>query len=83
MQIPVRLEDWTLGTIKGLLKAGAFENEAFDFKEQLPMPSDKEGKHRLRKSIAAFANSGGGFLIYGIKDDRELSVYRLMIVLSE
>lgn len=33
-----------------------------------------QGKQRLRKSVAAFANSDGGFLIYEVDDNRELPV---------
>src|SRR4051812_40395704 len=74
MKIPERLEDWNLTAIKNILKAGVFELDVFDFKECLPPSSDDKGKHRLRKSIAGFANSGGGFLIFGIKDDRSLNL---------
>jgi len=79
MKFPTRLQDWTLENITGLLKSGAFEPDRFDFKEQLPHSKDPADKLHLRKSIAAFANSGGGFLIYGVKDDRTLPVKERMI----
>ncbi len=34
---------------------------------------DNGAKRRLKKSCAAFANSEGGFLIFGVSDDREAS----------
>jgi hypothetical protein len=82
MKIPERLQDWTLTRIEKILQAGVCENDRFDFKERLPAPADAEGKHRLRKSIVAFANSGGGFFIYGVKDDRSLSVQDRLIGIS-
>jgi hypothetical protein len=79
MQIPEHFKDWTLARITGLLKAGVCECDTFDFKERLPDSKNFDGKHRLRKTIAAFANSGGGFLIYGIKDDRSLATQDRLI----
>jgi hypothetical protein len=73
MNIPERLEDWTLNRVEEILNSGVCEDDVFDFKECLPPSTDDKGKQRLRKTIAAFANSGGGFLIYGVKDDRTLS----------
>jgi hypothetical protein len=45
------------------------EPETFDYKERLPDSRDESGKKRLRKECCAFANSSGGFLIFGVKDD--------------
>ena len=73
MEVPQTLEAWTLETLTPLLERG-FESESFDLKEQLPVPADELGKQRLRKAIASFANGAGGFLIFGVDDDRGLSV---------
>jgi len=70
--IPQTLDEWTLDAIIELLDQGHFESEWFDFKEMLPHPKDDKEKLRLRKSCAAFANSAGGFLVFGVKDDRSL-----------
>lgn len=71
--IPTALEGWNLDVIKGLLAQGVFESDLFDFKEKLPHKSDQEEKARLAKACCAFANSEGGFLIFGVKDDNGLS----------
>ena len=71
--IPGTLAEWTYETIELLLRQGQFEPETFDYKELLPSKDDKAGKLRLRKECCAFANSGGGFLIFGIKDERSLA----------
>ena len=83
MKIPERLEDWTYEAIKSLLEAGAFELDRFDFKETLPYPTDSAGKLRLRKAIVAFANSGGGFLIFGVKDDRSLPANERIVGITD
>lgn len=72
--IPTRLEDWTLEAIERLLAQGVFESDRFDFKELLPHAKAEADKLRLRKSCAAFANSSGGFLVFGVKDGKGLAV---------
>jgi hypothetical protein len=72
--IPTTLSGWTLEAVQALLQSGVFESEVFDFKEDLPHSKDSRGKERLRSACAAFANAEGGFLIFGIADDRSLPV---------
>jgi predicted HTH transcriptional regulator len=67
------LSEWTIESIKGLLDSGAFESEVFDFKEALPDPRNVDAKGRLQAACAAFANTDGGFLIFGVADDRRLT----------
>jgi Putative DNA-binding domain len=55
-----------------MLAAGMHEPEEFDFKEMLPHRNDNDGKHRLRAACCAFANSNGGFLVFGVADDKRL-----------
>src|SRR5260370_42001324 len=47
---------------------GHFEPELYDFQEALPHKKNDADKEGLRVSCCAFANSSGGFLIFGIKD---------------
>lgn len=68
--IPNKINDWTIDVIITLLKQGYYECEYFDFKEMLPNKKDSKGKSRLIKACGAFANQNGGFLIFGIKDDK-------------
>jgi hypothetical protein len=72
--VPTSLEGWTLVQLRGLLTQGVFETDRFDFKLELPHSRSDEGKRRMRGTIAAFANSSGGFLVLGVHDDRSLSV---------
>jgi hypothetical protein len=65
---PATLSKWTTEVLIELLSQGLFETEEFDFKETLP--SDEKGRDRLRSACCAFANAAGGFLVFGVKDDR-------------
>jgi len=66
--IPALIEAWNIDAIKHLLVQGYYEAETFDFKEMLPNSKDEVGKLRLLKTCCAFANSSGGFLIFGVQD---------------
>lgn len=70
--IPETLDGWTLDGVRSLVEQGVFETNRFDFKEMLPHAGEEGGKRRLRRDLAAFANSGGGFLVFGVKDDKGL-----------
>ena len=69
--IPQSLNDWNWPAINELLATGHFEDEHFDFKLMLPDSRNHEHKLHLRKVIASFANKEGGFLIYGIDDNKD------------
>ena len=45
------------------------EGEQLDFKEKIPDKEDKQGWERIFASICAFANTEGGTLIFGIKEE--------------
>ena len=70
--IPQALGEWTVESVRRLLELGAHEGDRFELKEALPHSKDEAGKDRLRKTCAAFANSFGGFIIFGVKDQRDL-----------
>lgn len=71
--IPNILDDWNYHLVERLVKDGFFETDRFDLKEDIPRRDDISGKERLEKSVCAFANTEGGFLVFGIKNDRSLS----------
>ncbi|MFC1993059.1 ATP-binding protein [Chloroflexota bacterium] len=70
--IPNNLNDWDFQLVEKLVRDEFFETDKFDLKEAIPHKDDKKGKDRLEKSACAFANTEGGFLVFGIKDDRSL-----------
>jgi len=71
--IPNDLQEWNIELVQELISKGVFESDQFDFKEKLPASQDENSKRRLRKTIAAFANSGGGFLVFGVSDNKNAS----------
>jgi hypothetical protein len=64
--IPDKLDAWTLEAIHEIAAAGVVENDRFDLKGDL-QPAEHQ-----RKVVAAFANSEGGFLVYGVTNDRRV-----------
>jgi len=64
--IPYRHEDWTKDAIRRVADSRITENDAFDFKADL-QPAEHQ-----RKTVAAFANTRGGFLIFGVTNDRQI-----------
>lgn len=64
MIVPSTLEGWTLDAIHEVADAGVVENDLFDLKADL-QPADHQ-----RKTVAAFANVGGGFLVFGVTNNR-------------
>ena len=70
--IPNNLNDWTYELIEKLVRDGYHETDKFDLKEDIPDKRNKSEKERLENTVCAFANTEGGFLIFGIKDERKL-----------
>jgi hypothetical protein len=64
--IPEALDGWTLETVREIAAAGVVENDLFDFKADL-QPAEHQ-----RRTVAAFANSDGGFLVFGVTNDRRV-----------
>lgn len=69
--LPKIQDEWTLDSIKERVNSGCHEPESFDFKGQLPYKNDEPGKQRLRGACCAFANSNGGFLVFGVADAKD------------
>ena len=67
-KIPDSVDEWTYKTIYDLVSTGYFETDLFDFKELLISKGDPNHNLRMTKTAVAFANSRGGFIIFGIKD---------------
>lgn len=65
--IPKALKDVLLEDLLSLVVNEASEARALDFKRELP-GRDDASKREFYADISAFANSGGGDIVYGIED---------------
>jgi predicted HTH transcriptional regulator len=81
--IPRELDDWTEELVTEMLQTGMFESEHFDYKEMLPHSNDQAAKDRLKRTCCAFANTDGGYLVFGVSDDRTLKPQNRLIGLPK
>ena len=58
--------DLTLELIEKAIEAGLEETADFDMKRVVPNLKEDKSKQEIAKDIAAMANSGGGWIIYGV-----------------
>ena len=61
----------TLELIEKAIEAGLEETADFDMKRVVPNLKEDKSKQEIAKDIAAMANSGGGWIVFGIKEDGE------------
>lgn len=69
MSIPSKLADTTQADLQQLIASQVQEGPHVDFKRELPGAWDGAAKHELYADVSAFANAGGGDLIYGVAED--------------
>lgn len=73
MMIPHTLEEWDYNVIRQLVIEGYCETDTFDFKSALKytVPCQRERdkyNEKLLNIVCAFANTYGGFIVFGIED---------------
>jgi len=71
MALPARLTDTVQADIDRLIATGASEGPHQDFKRDFPIRWDNETKVKVLADVTAFANAGGGDVIYGVDEDAE------------
>ncbi len=74
------LETYDMEHLKLLAKSAKRENRHIDFKESFD-PSSSQEWARIIKDIVAFANSGGGVIVFGVRDDGTAATFDKNIVL--
>jgi predicted HTH transcriptional regulator len=67
MEVPTAVEGWTFEVIERLVGQGYLETDFYDFKAELK-GKDPGHMRRLTNTACAFANTKGGFLVFGVKD---------------
>src|SRR5258707_2930671 len=68
--LPINIDEVTPGHIVTLVSAKVTERKTLEYKERLPEGGDGAKKEFLA-DICSFANSSGGDIIYGIRDERD------------
>lgn len=69
MALPNDLAKTTQEHLQSLISEGTSEGPHLDFKRELPAAWHEKAKHDLTSDISAFANAGGGTLIFGVEQD--------------
>jgi len=67
LELPLGVNKWALDHIVGLVTEPYLETEKFEFKRQL-YSQEPDYNDKLTTTACAFANAGGGFIIFGVKD---------------
>ena len=68
-----RLESLIYDDLNGLVSASYAEDQAIDYKEELPDLDGKkpdDARKKLLADVAAFANAGGGDILFGVEEGR-------------
>lgn len=69
MPLPSKIVDVTQLHLEQLLADSTAEGSHLEFKRDLPINWDQGTKHEFLADVSAFANSGGGDLIFGIDEN--------------
>ena len=75
MILPTQLGEWTYDTVLAVVEAHEYEPGRFDYKSALNATSEKKedrDEHRasIQRTVCAMANTGGGFILFGVRDRR-------------
>lgn len=74
VKIPQYVDEWTIGMITDLLHQGYDESQILEFKESINQEGD-----RIAKTVCAFTNTNGGYIIFGIDSDRKKNYHERII----
>ena len=81
MQLPAKLRESTQQDFERLIAGSVAEGPHLEFKRELPRTWKDKERHELAADASAFANAGGGDLIYGL--DEAKSVASLIVPITE
>ena len=71
MSLPSKLLDATQADIDRLVADKVREGPHLDFKRELPATWDDKAKHRFLADATAFANAGGGDILFGVDENTD------------
>jgi predicted HTH transcriptional regulator len=61
--------EWDESDLLRLIEIGAEETLSVDWKEAGALSKSDGPKNEIAKDVSAFANSDGGYVVYGIRED--------------
>jgi predicted HTH transcriptional regulator len=64
--------DWDQAYLLELIKVGEQESLTLDYKASAALAKNDKTRQDLSKDVSAFANSAGGFLLYGMLEDKHV-----------
>jgi len=64
--------DWDESYLLELIKVGEQESLTLDYKASAALAKNDKTRQDLSKDVSAFANSAGGFLLYGMLEDKHV-----------
>lgn len=65
---------WTEAALVNFIKTGAEESVHLDYKDSRSLQLSDRCKKDLSKDVSAFANSDGGTIVYGIREENHLPI---------
>lgn len=60
---------WNLEDLERLIEGREKESAYLDYKESAALDNSNRAKNKISKNVCAFANAGGGTIVYGMKED--------------
>lgn len=66
--------EWDEADLSALIANGTQESVSLDYKQSEALAKTDAKKNELSKDVSAFANSGGGTIVYGMVEDRHVPV---------
>lgn len=78
MSLPPKLLDAVQADLERLVAAKDPEGPHLDFKRELPTTWDDKAKHRFLADATAFANAGGGDIVFGIEENDDAQASALV-----
>jgi predicted HTH transcriptional regulator len=66
------VSEWDEAYLLELISVGEQESLTLDYKRSAALAKDDPKKNDLSKAVSAFANSEGGVLVYGMKEDKHV-----------
>lgn len=68
------MDEWTEARLQRYIDDQVQEHSQLDYKAAAALNKDPKRNENITKDVSAFANSAGGMIIYGIKEDKNVPV---------